>query len=823
MLLPTTLKTPSFDLRLHRGVTSFVGPNGSGKTRALESVFESLDPLPTEIDPRISDSTRVKQALQSAKDAGFAFEEGRRVAFVKAPDRFGTADLVGAIDVLASRPELEVKVSETLRVLFGRRLSFDRHLGELRLRSGDASYGVSDEASGLLRLAAILTLLYDEEVGVLLIDEPEATLHPQAQSFLARELRKRAGSPHLPSEKLIVVATHSARMVELSSSSDLERVVFFRADGATPVQVRADDRDVLAGKLDEWLRQKAMGRFYKGDLLFSPRILVTEGATDVEVATAVAHRIFEDFDVSGTHIIPAGSKSRILGLTRFLQRTGKDVTILADLDVISDFDSARKYDEHSLHSGDPGETDENGPAEALAREVKRLYEAGTSELQDEILSLGFGSGKSDSARQQRGAFIALLQDQPPLAVAGDPKWIAARDQLSGVLDQLEQAGIYLFKGGELESYYPEHLQPDSDGPNKPHKYRAAEKMADEIQSMPITDVESRFPDMILALRHATNRTTIDSTRAVAERALAVLPRLLFSMDADATDDELLALARSQSGYLADLFRFENRSTDSERRLFVRLTASGLAASVFPIEVSEADNLPLLLRETATRQTLETDQTAQTPELSGTDSEISKVVQAFEDALQALPDQYQQRLDEIRAEHPAFLQTLNSLVSQACEIASRVINNNRSHFMRFTEAGSTFDYKALQEHERQDCWYLHDTSRDQANDLKKAIKYPSIDRILSHTHISQTIDLYETIKRPLINAWDTPVFISAIQEVERAVATYLVECEQAVEAAKAKARSIVDSIPEPVWYWDVHTDQAPLTMPEECLGLLGESS
>lgn len=59
----------------------------------------------------------------------------------------------------------------------------------------NSPYSSGREASGLLHLVGILSALYDDEVGVLLIDEPEVSLHPQLQAFLLKEISRVAGIP----------------------------------------------------------------------------------------------------------------------------------------------------------------------------------------------------------------------------------------------------------------------------------------------------------------------------------------------------------------------------------------------------------------------------------------------------------------------------------------------------------------------------------------------------------------------------------------------------------------------------------------------------
>lgn len=77
------------------------------------------------------------------------------------------------------RTDVLIKVQERLRKLFGRDIIVDWDSGRLKVffarldREGAKNYSSAREASGLLHLAAIPASLYDDEIGCLLIDEPE--------------------------------------------------------------------------------------------------------------------------------------------------------------------------------------------------------------------------------------------------------------------------------------------------------------------------------------------------------------------------------------------------------------------------------------------------------------------------------------------------------------------------------------------------------------------------------------------------------------------------------------------------------------------------
>jgi hypothetical protein len=97
---------------------------------------------------------------------------------------------------LQQRPDLRIKVEARPQDLFQRRITLEwTRLGlqiEFTRTDNGAVYAGSREASGLLHLVSVLAAAFDDEVGALLIDEPEVSLHPQLQG---REELARAAQP----------------------------------------------------------------------------------------------------------------------------------------------------------------------------------------------------------------------------------------------------------------------------------------------------------------------------------------------------------------------------------------------------------------------------------------------------------------------------------------------------------------------------------------------------------------------------------------------------------------------------------------------------
>lgn len=98
---------------------------------------------------------------------------------------------------------------------------------------------------------SILAALYDDDVKVLLIDEPEVSLHPQLQAFLLSEIMKVAGDYNEKNKKMIIMATHSTDMINIRSIESLSNYVFFLEDGKSPVQIVPNSEELKNSKLKD--------------------------------------------------------------------------------------------------------------------------------------------------------------------------------------------------------------------------------------------------------------------------------------------------------------------------------------------------------------------------------------------------------------------------------------------------------------------------------------------------------------------------------------------------------------------------------------------
>ena len=215
----------------------------------------------------------------------------------------------GDFFTMDERKDVFIKVSERMSELFNRQIFIRWDAGQMKVFFGktdsEQEYSVAAEASGLVNVISILAALFDEAIQVLLIDEPEVSLHPQLQSYLLREMKNAAKKYN----KTIIISTHSAEMIELNSASDLCNYVFFRKD-TLPKQISPDAPELNNSKLKEFLLR--MSLIYN-EGFFAKKVMLIEGSSDMILCRYLCNRLNLNLDVAGSQIIPVEGKGQFSG------------------------------------------------------------------------------------------------------------------------------------------------------------------------------------------------------------------------------------------------------------------------------------------------------------------------------------------------------------------------------------------------------------------------------------------------------------------------------------------------------------------------------
>jgi hypothetical protein len=252
---------------------------------------------------------------------------------------------------------------------------------------------LESQSDGVRSFAGVLLTLLAGDYPVVLIDEPEAFLHPPQARLLGRSLARQLQQGQL------FVATHSVDVLLGLLDTPAARILVLRltrAEERTAAQALAPDQ--LAG-----LWGDPLVRFSRVlDGLFHHAVVVCEGVTDCQFYASIAseHSLYGGLDVMFTF---AGSKQRIPVVTRALGALGVPVRAVVDFDALRD-----------------------------ANELRSLVE-------------GVGGRYEDSMERDRRILDAHLRGSEPIVKCGAVS-IRINSVLGGDPDQEMTAGIV----GEIE-------------------------------------------------------------------------------------------------------------------------------------------------------------------------------------------------------------------------------------------------------------------------------------------------------------------------------------------------------------------------------------
>ena len=261
------------------------------------------------------------------------------------------------IHLLYKSDELELKISDFFRQAFGDDLIVYRlggeeiplivgkretaKEGEDRLSDSynerllSASQPLKEQGDGMRSFASvILRLLAPTSTSVLLLDEPEAFLHPPQ----ARLLGEIIASNKPPGSQLFV-ATHSPDVLKgliIKSSENLHILRLQRVGDIN--EVLELDKSVIKEISTDPLMMQAM--VMSG--VFHERVVICESDADCMLYRSILHlpevHLGRYPDVLFIH---ANGKHRMAVLAKLLVQLGVTVDVIADIDIIRDIDDLK--------------------------------------------------------------------------------------------------------------------------------------------------------------------------------------------------------------------------------------------------------------------------------------------------------------------------------------------------------------------------------------------------------------------------------------------------------------------------------------------------
>ena len=587
-------------ITLYSGLTIFVGTNASGKTQTLKKIRDIMKNEVGSNKVRYLSSNRIgnmeqyrskiNQYTYTTDDYTFGDQATKRA-------RLQIETACGDFFAMDERKDVFIKVSERLSVLFNRNIFIRWDAGQMKVFFGktdsEQEYSVAAEASGLVNVISILAALFDESVEVLLIDEPEVSLHPQLQSYLLREMKNVVKKYN----KTIIISTHSAEMIELNKASDLCNYIFFRKN-TLPKQISPDASELNSVKLKEFLLR--MSLIYN-EGFFAKKVLLIEGSSDMILCRYLCNRLDLNLDVAGSQIIPVEGKGQFPIITKLFRLIGKEVCVLTDLDGFTDDNSIinlfSELPEGTKIANDHG----NENLQSMIREIKTKIDEVIRSTKDNMISIysqhpywinrDLEAGEDKIIRRALVAQLFTVDEDELLTWPDSQEWTSLKKRITVLLDNLEELGCFILRKGAIESYYT--FSPNTTFNGKPsaaaHEVSCWEEKSTE-------QIYEHFSDITRSLQFAALEKNVDESFAVKKELLSELALILGILPEVSTEKEILSCIKQSKGSVDSLFDYKIINENKRLGVEVSLKSEIIDVAEFPFKAFIGDNVNSLIDE-----------------------------------------------------------------------------------------------------------------------------------------------------------------------------------------------------------------------------------
>lgn len=191
-----------------------------------------------------------------------------------------------------------------------------------------------EQGDGMRSFVGVLLNAFISNHNILLIDEPEAFLHPPQARLLGKMLAK-----DLPEDRQLFLATHSSYFLRVLLEAQVSRLKIIRIereDNINKISV-LDNSEILEVWHDPLLRHSNIL-----DGLFHSKVIICEGDSDCRFYSAILQSIYEHkSNISPDFLfVHCGGKDRVSYAVKALKRLNVNVKAILDFDFLKNKDNA---------------------------------------------------------------------------------------------------------------------------------------------------------------------------------------------------------------------------------------------------------------------------------------------------------------------------------------------------------------------------------------------------------------------------------------------------------------------------------------------------
>lgn len=358
--------------------------------------------------PSVRGSILGRLLQQARKEFSKEGQEDFRQAYEQAMDLLRTSQVKQIEDTIRDTAKrmlgfLGRGIAEEVDISFGF-ADPANPFNSLRLQYREANLDIQGEELGLGIQSAVVVGIFEAfrqlggKFGIVVIEEPEMYLHPQAQRYFYKLLCEMADKGQCQ----VIYSTHSPIFADVNRFESLRLVR--REHGRTTITfVEETQRDALR---DARAKFKIGNRFEsaRNEILFARRVLLCEGYGDRIALLTVAEKLGFDPDAEGCAIVECGGKNEIRLFVLVCQALRIPFSAVHDEDV-------RPTDGLPADQKDKQEQ-ENRKAQSINEELRKLV-GNSGRLFVIAPSLEDALGISRSASDKPQKIFERIQEYDP--------------------------------------------------------------------------------------------------------------------------------------------------------------------------------------------------------------------------------------------------------------------------------------------------------------------------------------------------------------------------------------------------------------------------